>query len=47
MDIRDKPRDIGSEPEARDSDGKPSNSIKDCRLIAINTSHNAHMDRTR
>ena len=29
MDIPDMPRDLGSEPEARDINGKPSNSIKD------------------
>ena len=32
-DIPDKPRDIGFEPEARDSDGKPSNSIKNWAKI--------------
>ena len=29
VDIPDKPRDTGSEPEARYRDGKPSNSLKD------------------
>ena len=32
-DVPDKPRDLGNEPDARNSDGKPSNSLKDWSKI--------------
>ena len=39
VDIHEKPRDIGSESEARDRDGKPSNSLKDwMKLIEYDNS---------
>ena len=38
-DVPDIPRDLGNEPDARNSDGKPSNSLKDwSKILTYNDS---------